>query len=343
MKVLILGGSRFIGKFIADTAANAGHEVHLFNRGKSAPDTPYKLIQGDLDNLPEFREQFKALAPDVIVHCMALTEADSERSIQAFEGLDTQLFVLGSADCYHAFQQLNRGHETGEMPLDENSPTSNIRYYYRDVAPGLKYHDYDKNLMTDVLMQAGTEGKIRPTVFRLPMVYGPEDYQFAHRHGAIIRRILDKQSRFVLGETLQQTIWSFAHVENIAAAIVHGFGQALDQDIYNLSEPTVRSWRRWIELFSTAADFPFEIHTVPDVLLDADTKPNAPPKHILVDAQAYRLKTGFHEPVSLEAGIASTLAWGMSHPDILGPSPDYAAEERALNYWQQALSSYKTG
>src|SRR5260221_13793992 len=38
MKILFLGGTRFMGYFAAKYALARGHEVTLFNRGKSAPD-----------------------------------------------------------------------------------------------------------------------------------------------------------------------------------------------------------------------------------------------------------------------------------------------------------------
>ncbi|KAA3660357.1 MAG: NAD-dependent epimerase/dehydratase family protein [Chloroflexi bacterium] len=38
MKFLIIGGTRFLGRAIVDAALAAGHEVTLFNRGKSNPD-----------------------------------------------------------------------------------------------------------------------------------------------------------------------------------------------------------------------------------------------------------------------------------------------------------------
>lgn len=51
MKLLILGGTVFLGRAIVDAALAAGHEVTLFNRGKSNPDlypTVEKLV-GDRD------------------------------------------------------------------------------------------------------------------------------------------------------------------------------------------------------------------------------------------------------------------------------------------------------
>lgn len=38
MKILILGGTRFLGRFLTESALRSGHEVTLFNRGKADPE-----------------------------------------------------------------------------------------------------------------------------------------------------------------------------------------------------------------------------------------------------------------------------------------------------------------
>ncbi|CEG23758.1 hypothetical protein BN1080_02762 [Planococcus massiliensis] len=38
MNILILGGTRFMGRFLTEAALSSGHEVTLFNRGKANPD-----------------------------------------------------------------------------------------------------------------------------------------------------------------------------------------------------------------------------------------------------------------------------------------------------------------
>lgn len=342
MKVLMLGGSRFIGKRIAETAAAAGHEVHLFNRGQSAPESPYPLIKGDLAELAAHREAFAALAPDVIVHCMAFGPEDAERARQAFKGLDAQLFVLGSADCYEAFQGLIQGIENSDWPLTESDPTAAKRFYYRDSAgPKRIMHDYDKNLLTDALFAAGAAGELMPTVFRVPMVWGPEDYQFANRHGGFIRRIHDQRSRFVMGASRQNTIWHFGYIDNIAAAIVAGFGKQVANRAFNLGEQRLRSWRRWAELFGQIANQPFEFEILPDDWLDVEAAPNAPPQHVLLDTSAWDTLTGFREPVAIEDAIARTLEWGLAHLDAMGPAPDYEAEDRALAAYTEAREAFR--
>ncbi|MBE7434308.1 MAG: NAD-dependent epimerase/dehydratase family protein [Anaerolineales bacterium] len=49
MKILIIGGTRFVGRHLVNSARARGHEVTLFNRGKSNPGLfrRVKAIQGD--------------------------------------------------------------------------------------------------------------------------------------------------------------------------------------------------------------------------------------------------------------------------------------------------------
>ena len=51
MKILILGGTRFLGRALVDAALLRGHDVTLFNRGQSNPDLypQIKSLKGDRD------------------------------------------------------------------------------------------------------------------------------------------------------------------------------------------------------------------------------------------------------------------------------------------------------
>jgi 2'-hydroxyisoflavone reductase len=51
MKILILGGTRFLGRYLVESALQHGHEVTLFNRGRSAPDAfpDVEQLVGDRD------------------------------------------------------------------------------------------------------------------------------------------------------------------------------------------------------------------------------------------------------------------------------------------------------
>ena len=49
MKLLIIGGTVFVGRALVDNAVECGHEVTLFNRGKSAPEAfpAIETLKGD--------------------------------------------------------------------------------------------------------------------------------------------------------------------------------------------------------------------------------------------------------------------------------------------------------
>src|ERR1700758_1146596 len=51
MKLLVLGGTKFLGRAVVETALVGGHEVTLFNRGQTNPDLfpEVETLRGDRD------------------------------------------------------------------------------------------------------------------------------------------------------------------------------------------------------------------------------------------------------------------------------------------------------
>ncbi len=58
MKLLVLGGTKFLGRAVVDAALERGHEVTLFNRGRTSPDLYPELehLTGDRDGALEALE-----------------------------------------------------------------------------------------------------------------------------------------------------------------------------------------------------------------------------------------------------------------------------------------------
>src|SRR6266568_5715528 len=69
MRILIIGGTRFIGPRVAERLITGGHEVTLFHRGQTEAEFPGPVnhICGDRRDLPNFTSQFKTIAPDVVL------------------------------------------------------------------------------------------------------------------------------------------------------------------------------------------------------------------------------------------------------------------------------------
>lgn len=117
MKVLLLGGSSFVGKHIAQTALSKGHEVTLFNRGKTNPHLfpqAEKLIgdrgQGDLSALEKGEW-------DVVIDTSGYTPGKVEQSAALLEGRINRYIFISSISVYKEFLtgEAKEGDKTGTL------------------------------------------------------------------------------------------------------------------------------------------------------------------------------------------------------------------------------------
>lgn len=114
-KLLVLGGTRFLGPAIVDYALSKGYEVTLFNRGKSNPDLYSELETriGDRDtgNLSALEEgQW-----DAVVDTSCYVPQHARKAAQVLKDRVGQYVLISTISVYDA---LNDG--TAENRVDEN-------------------------------------------------------------------------------------------------------------------------------------------------------------------------------------------------------------------------------
>jgi nucleoside-diphosphate-sugar epimerase len=333
MNVLVLGGTRFIGPHVVRQLVAAGHETALFNRGQSRPDISLpqgvRVITGDRARLADYRESFKAFAPDVVIDLFPYTEAEAQAVMTVFDGIAGRLVAVSSCDVYRAFGRVNRLEDgpVEEGPIHEDSPLRTKLYPYRGIREDLP--DYEKILVERVVTG---QPHLPGTVLRLPMVYGPGDYR--HRMYPYLKRMLDGRRFIVLEEGLAQWRWTRGYVEDVAAAIV----LAAEDDraagqIYNVGEPESLSMREWILRIAEEVGWEGGIVTAPaaqlppSLILDIETR-----QHIDLDTTKIRNQLGYAEQVTPAEAIRRTVAWESVHPPVDVPPGlfDYAAEDELL-------------
>jgi UDP-glucose 4-epimerase len=190
MKVVVIGGTRFVGRAIVEDLAAAGHELLLVHRGVLEPEgMPEALhVHTERKDLLSHKKELAAFKPDAAIDCRALTRADAETAIAALPA-GIRLVVISSVDVYRAFGALNDERETDPVPIDEDSPVRPNRYPYRGLMEGMD--DYDKLDVEDVYLEHNG------TSLRLPMVYGERDYQ--RREEFILRRVRAGRTRIPVG------------------------------------------------------------------------------------------------------------------------------------------------
>jgi nucleoside-diphosphate-sugar epimerase len=319
VRVIVFGGTRFIGRAIVEELAAAGHEVLVVHRGNLEPaDMPaVQHLHVERTELVAHRNELAAFRPDGAIDCRALTRTDAETVLEALPS-DVRLVVISSLDVYRAFGALNQDLETDPVPLDETSPVRPTRYPYRDVTPGLE--QYDKLDVEDVYLPRGA------TSVRLPMVYGEHDYQL--REEFLLRRLRAGRDRIPFGSG--SWLACRGYVRDIARG-VHLVLQtpAAAGEVLNLCEDRTYSMRMWSQMILDAAGSTAELVRVADDVLPEDLKPTGTlSQHIAASAQKARSMLGWTTSDPAES-LRTTVLWHLANPPS-NPDLDFSADDLAL-------------
>jgi nucleoside-diphosphate-sugar epimerase len=177
MRVLVLGGTRFIRPPVIRRLAALGHEVAVFHRGQTEMLLPPQVrsFHGNREQLGDFLATFRAYEPEVVLDTLAMTEQDARTVMATFAGLARRLVVLSSGDVYRAYDRLT-GKDPGPpdpTPLTEDSPLRDKLFHYRNAAsrPDDWAYHYDKILVERIV--TSQPDALPSTVLRLPMCLVP--------------------------------------------------------------------------------------------------------------------------------------------------------------------------
>lgn len=320
MRILVLGGTQFIGPFVVQQLVAAGHAVTLFHRGKTEhPDLAgIPRILGHREQLAAHRPAFRALAPEVVLDMFALSEADARGVVETFRGLARRLVVVSSADVYRAYGVL-LGLEDGPpdpTPLVEDAPLRTHLHPYRGAepraadAPDRHLDDYDKVLVERVV---SGEPALPATVLRLGMIYGPGDRQ--HRLHPYLRQMDAGQAAIVLGRAEAGWRAPRAYVVNAAAAIALAVtDERACGRVYNVAEADALPEAEWVRLVGRAAGWEGE------VVVTADQPPAGPlaganlAQDLALNSGRLRAELDYAERVDRDAALRATVAWERANP-----------------------------
>jgi len=335
MRVLVIGGTGFIGKHVVRRLIEAGHTVTVFHRGETTTDLPAEVrhITGDRSRLASFSTELRHVEPDVALDMICYNEQEATDLVSAVKPVCERIVVASSMDVYRSYGRL-LGLESGPpdpQPMNEDSPPRESRYPHRAISksPQDFAATYDKILVERIVNHAAGS---RATILRLPAVYGPGDKY--HRTFEGLKRMDDGRDKILLEESRAKWLWTRGYVENVADAIALAVtDQRAAGRVYNIGEPDVLTEADWVRSIGRAADWRGEV-----VSLSLEKMP----AHLAVpynfqhqmhcDTNRIRQELGYVERISREEGMRQTVEWERAHPpgQIDPASFNYEAEDASL-------------
>jgi nucleoside-diphosphate-sugar epimerase len=209
MRILIMGGTRFIGVYLTQLLVEQGHEVVLFNRGNRTAPSLQRVGQiiGDRTDATQLKAKLSQESFDVIFDNNGRELTDTQPLAEIFQDRVQHFVYMSSAGVYLKSDQLP--HIEGD-PVDPKS------------------RHQGKHETEAYLTQLGLPfTSIRPTY-----IYGPRNYN--ELEGWFFDRIVRDRPIPIPGNGLHIT--QLGHVKDLARAMTQVLGneQAIGQ-IYNIS------------------------------------------------------------------------------------------------------------
>ena len=155
-KILLMGGSRFIGIHLLRALHKKGHEVTVFNRALTRRSAPYpkgiNFVRGDRDNPEDIKKLFNAQYYDVLIDIHGWKPEHVIPILQNYRLSIGHYIYLSTTGVYK---------DPVEYPITEESPR--------------RYIDGGKAQVEDLLFKAYKENQFSVTIFRPHGVIGPYD------------------------------------------------------------------------------------------------------------------------------------------------------------------------
>jgi nucleoside-diphosphate-sugar epimerase len=316
--------------------AARGHEIAVFHRGNHNSPLPEGVhhIHGDRAQLPDYADQFRQFAPDVVLDMVASTEKAGKMLVGLFSGMVRRLIVVSSVDVYRAYDRFRKADpgSPDPAPLTEDSPLRDKLYPYRSMAKSeeeFMYH-YDKTLMEREVMNVPES--LPGTVIRLPMVYGPDDYQ--HRLFPYLKRMDEKRPAILISTGMAAWRAERGFVEDIGEAIaLCVVSEQAANRIYHAAEQRDLTEAEWIARIARTAKWDGRLVALPEDKLPKHLQDDYDPSQDLaLDSSRIRTELGYAELVSPEEAMSRTVEWERANPPAkFDPADyDYAAEDAVL-------------
>lgn len=301
MKVLVVGGTRFLGRHIVSDLARRGHEVIVLNRGTHPPHPDAtRVIRCDKRDRDAFGKALVAEEWDAVIDTI-LQDDDLVFAVEVLAGRVGHFVHTGSIGVYAP---------CARVPARESDP----------LAEGDAVYAFNQKLRQDqVLMRAHLEKAFPATILRMSNIYGPGDVPldgWGGREPEFFRMLRD-------GKVVPLAEDGRALVQpGYVADLARAFGDVLERpglstgQIYNIGGDRAIMMKDYISLIGRLMGVEVRLEFAPaeDILERFPGLTNRRGllfacEHMCCDISKAERDLGWRPTVRLDVGLAANIAW----------------------------------
>jgi nucleoside-diphosphate-sugar epimerase len=304
VKILVMGGTRFVGKPLVAQLLSEGHELTLFTRGKNPVPAGVEHLCGDRSTA-EGLMALQGRSFDVIVDSSGRTLDDSRAVIER-TGAPSHRFLYVSSAGVYADSEL--------WPLNEDSPTD-------------PQSRHSGKLDTEAWLMAE---KIPFTSFRPTYIVGAGNYNPVESW--FFDRIVHGRPVPLPGDG--STITQLGHVNDLATAMALSLGvDAAANRVYNCSSVQGITFRGLVAAAARACGkdpASVEIRSFDPAGLDKKARKAFPLRmaHFLTDVTRVQRELAWTPAYSVEAAMVDNYA--NDYAKRMPTSPDFSSDEALI-------------
>jgi len=304
MKILVTGGTGFIGSFVVEALLSNGHEVRVIANGRQLPvylqtlSNQITYYQGDFGETDVLEKALPGC--DAVIHLAWSTVPKQTRGATAYEfsgnlnsninliekcidfNIDRFVFISSGGTVYGIPEQI---------PVTENHPQNPISNY------GL-----GKLTMEKLLYLYHYNQNFNYTVLRVSNAYGERQNPYKNQGviGVWLKNISQNKPIEIWGDG--SVVRDYVYVQDVAHAVLNALAKVKRADIYNIGGGGKgHSLNEIINAIKEDLGISFEVNYKPSRNFDV-------PVNVLDISKAIA-EIGYQPTIGLSEGISRTWQW----------------------------------
>ena len=306
MNVLIIGGTRYMGRITVQRLLEQGDRLTVFSRGSTKPDWWDEVahVQGDRNDYEDFRKKLKGMSFDAVIDTQAYRREDVESAVETLKGnVGRYLFV--STGSVYLDGKLDFSTHCPFKETDVNWESLDYTYPEGEDPYGVGKRHCEKWLQEN--------SGVPYTIVRIPAVMGWDDP--TGRMWWWVQRALDGGGVIIPSENraMFRTLYSGDAAKNFIRALKSP--DAINH-IYHIAMQEIMTIERWAKLIWRVAGHECEVFYISNEVnqksLNDYLPPLSRPLPYIHDLSEAERDFGF-ATTPVEEWIQTTVDWYRGH------------------------------